>query len=243
MIVIENQVLLLIYFALVMAPPAILATIFVRLDMFREPVRAVVLTLIISYAATSIFGEIKYGVLDLPESWVSNNFINSLFLIALPEELTKFLVLYFYCVRIREFNEPMDGLVYGSLAGLGFGINEALGYAKYYQEEATSSIEVIDNILMRGLIAVPGHAFDGIIMGAFVGVALFRKVNKSIFLILAIIVPTILHFLWDFSIFSKQYANFMYLVYFVEFAVVVILFINFREKQNLKQSEEEKRVD
>ena len=199
---IETQALLLLYFLLVMGPPAILATIFVRLDMFREPVRAVILTLIISYAATSIFGEIKYGILDLPESWIANNFINSLFLIALPEELTKFFVLYFYCARIRAFNEPMDGLVYGSLAGLGFGINEALVYAGYYQSEASSSLEVIDSILIRGLLAVPGHAFDGILMGAFVGYALFRKVNRNLYLMLAIFVPTILHFLRDFSFIS-----------------------------------------
>ena len=61
----DSQFVLFLYFILVMAPPIILATIFVRLDLFREPLRAVVLTLIISYAATSIFGEIKYGILDI----------------------------------------------------------------------------------------------------------------------------------------------------------------------------------
>ena len=238
----ETQILLLLYFILVIGPPVILATIFVRLDIFREPLRAVVLTLIISYAATSIFGEIKYGILDIPDAWYDNNFINSLFLIALPEELTKFFVLYFYCARIRAFNEPMDGLVYGSLSGLGFAINEAFGYAYLYQEESSEVIEVVDSILMRGLIAVPGHAFDGILMGAFIGVMIFRKVNKSLFILLAILVPTIFHFLWDFSIYAG-YGGFVYLIYFIQLIIVVLLFRRFRNLQKSKIREEELKIN
>ena len=51
------------------------------------------------------FGEIKYGILDLLNAWIENHFINTLLLIALPEELTKFFVLYFYCSKINAFNE------------------------------------------------------------------------------------------------------------------------------------------
>tara|TARA_Y100000741_G_scaffold360889_1_gene343925 strand:+ start:1008 stop:1730 length:723 start_codon:yes stop_codon:yes gene_type:complete len=237
---IEIQFLLIIYFLLVITPPVVLATIFVRLDMFREPVRAVILTLIISYAATSLFGEIKYNILALPDSWYQNNFINSLFLIAFPEELTKFFVLYFYCTKIRAFNEPMDGLVYGSLAGLGFAINEAFGYAQIYQVESATITEVVNSILIRGLIAVPGHAFDGIIMGAFVGIALFRKVNKNLFFFLAILIPTIIHFLWDYSIYTG-YGVFVDLIFLIELIVIIILFKRFRKYQKSKIREEELR--
>lgn len=238
----DQQIILLLYFFLVIAPPVILATIFVRLDIFREPLRAIVLTLIISYAATSIFGEIKYGILAIPNSWYENDIINSLFLIALPEELTKFLVLYFYCARIRAFNEPMDGLVYGSLSGLGFAINEAFGYAYTYQTELSSTVEVIDSILLRGLIAVPGHAFDGIIMGAFIGIMIFRNVNKYLYIFLAILVPTIFHFLWDFSIFTGN-GGFVYLIYFVQLVIVILLFRRFRNLQRSKIREEELKIN
>ena len=238
----EQQFLLLFYFLLVMAPPLILATIFVKLDMFREPLRAVLLTLIISYAATAMLVEIKYGILYIPDAWERNDLINSLFLIALPEELTKFFVLYFYCVKLSAFNEPMDGLVYGSLSGLGFAIYEALGYATLYQSESNSVANVVDNILMRGLLAVPGHAFDGIIMGAFIGIMIFRKVNKQLFLILAILVPTLFHFLWDYSIFIN-YGNFVYLIYFIQLIIVIILFRRFRAYQKSKIIEEELKIN
>lgn len=238
----NQQILLLIYFFLVMAPPLVLATLFVKLDMFREPLRPVILTLIISYAATSIFAEIKYSILDIPEAWYDNDIINSLFLIALPEELTKFFVLYFYCVRTSAFNEPMDGLVYGSLSGLGFAINEAFDYAYRYQLEAESTIEVIDSILVRGLIAVPGHAFDGIFMGAFIGIMIFRDVNKYIFISFAILVPTIFHFLWDYSIFTG-YGNFVFVIYLIQIIAVIILFYKFRKMQKSKIREAEQKIN
>lgn len=238
----DNQILLLLYFFLVMSPPVILATIFVKLDIFREPLRPVVLTLIISYAATSIFGEIKYGILAIPEAWYENDVINSLFLIALPEELTKFFVLYFYCSKVEAFNEPMDGLVYGSLSGLGFAINEAFGYAYTYQVESSSTVEVIDSILMRGLIAVPGHAFDGILMGAFVGFMIFRQVNKYLFIFFAIAVPTTFHFLWDFSIFTGN-GGYVYLIYLIQLMIVIILFLQFRKFQKSKIREEELKIN
>ena len=238
----EQQIILIIYFTLVMVPPVILATIFVKLDMFREPVRAVILTLIIAYAATSIFGEIKYGILDLPNAWIENHFINTLLLIALPEELTKFFVLYFYCSKINAFNEPMDGVVYGSLAGLGFAVNEALGYAAYYQEEFSTFYEVADSILMRGLFAVPGHAFDGILMGAFIGFALFRNVNKNLFILLAIFVPTLFHFLWDFSLYAG-FGELVYLIYFIQLIAVIFIFKYFRKFQKAKIIEQELRTN
>ena len=238
----ESQFLLFIYFALVMTPPIVFATIFVRLDMFREPILPVVLTLIIGFAATSMFAEIKYSILDIPQAWYDDHFINTLFLIALPEELTKFFVIYFYCAKLQEFNEPMDGIVYGSLAGLGFAINEALFYAKSYQEESDTTFEVIDSILTRGLIAVPGHALDGIIMGAFLGYAMFRKVNLTLFILLAIIVPTLFHFLWDYSIFTG-YGNFVYLIFFIQIIIAIVLFKKFRKLQSKKIIEIEQRIN
>ena len=238
----EQQLLLLLYFTLVMTPPIILATIFVRLDMFREPIRAIILTLLISYAATSLFAELKYGILNLPEAWLDNHFINSLFLIALPEELTKFFVLYFYCSKTSSFNEPMDGVVYGSLAGLGFAINEALSYAQFYQEDLNSTSEIMYSILIRGLLAVPGHALDGIIMGAFIGYAIFRKVNLYLFIFLAIVTPTLFHFLWDYSLFIGN-NSYVYLIYFLQILIAVFIFRKFRKMQKEKIIEIEQRFN
>ena len=88
----------------------------------------------------------------------------------------------------------------------------------------------------------PGHAFDGILMGAFIGVMIFRKVNKSLFILLAILVPTIFHFLWDFSIYAG-YGGFVYLIYFIQLIIVILLFRRFRNLQKSKIREEELKIN
>jgi RsiW-degrading membrane proteinase PrsW (M82 family) len=79
---------------------------------------------------------------------------------AIPEEVFKFLVLYGYVWRKPAFDEPVDGVVYGATASLGFATLENLLYV------GQNGFEVA---VLRALTAVPGQAFTGVIMGAFVG--------------------------------------------------------------------------
>ncbi|HZI09088.1 MAG TPA: PrsW family glutamic-type intramembrane protease [Myxococcus sp.] len=79
---------------------------------------------------------------------------------AIPEEVFKFLVLYGYVWRKPAFDEPLDGVVYGATASLGFATLENILYV------GQNGFEVA---VLRALTAVPGHAFTGVIMGAFVG--------------------------------------------------------------------------
>ncbi|NMO20256.1 PrsW family intramembrane metalloprotease [Pyxidicoccus fallax] len=79
---------------------------------------------------------------------------------AIPEELFKFLVLYGYVWRKPAFDEPLDGVVYGATASLGFATLENILYVGEHGFEVA---------VLRALTAVPGHAFTGVVMGAFVG--------------------------------------------------------------------------
>lgn len=79
---------------------------------------------------------------------------------AIPEEVFKFLVLYGYVWRKPAFDEPLDGVVYGATASLGFATLENI----LYVGEGGFAVAVL-----RALTAVPGHAFTGVVMGAFVG--------------------------------------------------------------------------
>jgi RsiW-degrading membrane proteinase PrsW (M82 family) len=79
---------------------------------------------------------------------------------AIPEEAFKFLILYGYVWRKPAFDEPLDGVVYGATASLGFATLENI----LYVGEHGFGVAVL-----RALTAVPGHAFTGVVMGAFVG--------------------------------------------------------------------------
>jgi len=83
---------------------------------------------------------------------------------AIPEELFKYLVLRRYVWSKNAFDEPLDGVVYGVTASLGFATLENL----LYVGEGGIGVAVL-----RAVTAVPCHAFTGMVMGAYVGRARF----------------------------------------------------------------------
>lgn len=110
-------------------------------------------------------------------------------LAAAPEEFFKFTVLYLFAARREAFDEPMDGIVYGVTASLGFATLENI----LYTIEGGLSAAVL-----RAFTAVPGHAFCGAIMGYFVGRARFgRPEDRSRLLRAALLWPIVLHGLYD----------------------------------------------
>ena len=83
---------------------------------------------------------------------------------AIPEEGAKFWVLMRYSARHRAFEEPMDGIVYGVAASLGFATLENILYVSAGGWPAA---------LLRAFTAVPAHACFGAMMGYYIGQAFF----------------------------------------------------------------------
>jgi RsiW-degrading membrane proteinase PrsW (M82 family) len=81
---------------------------------------------------------------------------------AIPEKLFKFAVLFFYCRRLTDFDEPMDGIVYGVTASLGFATLENVLYVLNGG---------IGHAIMRAFTAVSGHALFGAVMGSYFGLS------------------------------------------------------------------------
>jgi uncharacterized membrane protein required for colicin V production len=107
---------------------------------------------------------------------------------AIPEEFFKFLVVVRYCSRQPEFDEPMDGVVYGAVASLGFATLENVLYV---------SGGGLETALARSLTAVPCHAFLGAIMGYYVGQARFHPERRGSLLATGLGLPMLLHALYD----------------------------------------------
>ncbi|MCB9565816.1 MAG: PrsW family intramembrane metalloprotease [Myxococcales bacterium] len=118
-------------------------------------------------------------------------------LASIPEETCKLAVLLLYARRHSAFDEPMDGLVYGVAASLGFATFENILYV------AQGGLGVA---LLRALTSVPGHATFGAIMGYFVGQAHFRPRDRGRLLLLAWLVPVLLHGFYDFPLLASPAA-------------------------------------
>ena len=147
--------------------------------------------------------------------------IYAFFGVALAEELCKFLFLKGFIYNDREFNEPFDGVIYGGVVGCGFATLENLMYVLPQGYEVG---------IMRMLTAVPGHAFEGMILGYFMGKAKFCP-NPNQNLIGGLGLVVILHGLYDFAAFSHA----PWAIYPVFGMVVLGIYLGLKAKRRLEK--------
>lgn len=114
--------------------------------------------------------------------------LESLLVAALPEEFFKLVVLVRYSMRKQEFDEPMDGIVYGVVASLGFATFENILYVM------DGGISVA---ISRAFSAVPLHAFLGAILGYYVGQAWKSPERRMGVLLQGYAIAVFLHAVYD----------------------------------------------
>jgi RsiW-degrading membrane proteinase PrsW (M82 family) len=160
---------LLTLVGLALAPTVFLFSFVYMRDRYEhEPLRLVILTFFIGSVMVlpAIFLE---QVLALPIP----AFVQAYVVIALVEEGLKFVAVRIKPYRSREFNEVMDGIVYGATASLGFATVENLLYVLGPHGGAVTGI-------FRAFLSVPGHVAYAGIMGFYLGLAKpFRNTSKS----------------------------------------------------------------
>lgn len=143
----------------------------------------------------------------------------------IPEEFFKFLVLRLFVWRQEHFDEPLDGVVYGATASLGFATLENILYVGEHG---------MGTAVLRALTAVPGHAFTGVVMGAFLGRARFAEPEQRTGLIWAGLGSAmLLHGSYDAFLFTGSgYA----------FLALVVLFIEVRWGRKLYKALQDEQV-
>ncbi len=117
--------------------------------------------------------------------------------VGLTEEFSKFIFLRWYIYKNRNFDEPMDGVVYSVMVSMGFAAIENIHYVMYSQDP-------IGTAIARSLTAVPAHACFGIIMGLYFGMSKFTYTQKRFgFLFKSIFFATIAHGFYDMFLFLE----------------------------------------
>lgn len=128
--------------------------------------------------------------------------------VALSEELVKLLMAYLYPFRQPFFNEPLDGIVYMMMVGMGFAIVENVIYAYNHG---------IETVLVRTFTAVPAHAIFAIFMGYFLGLAKFNPAKKRTLIGAGLGISVGIHGMYDFFILQN------YIEWLAALALVTLL--------------------
>ena len=219
----------MIQFLATALPSVILVYIFYTFDVFPEPKRLVIYTFIFGIFITFPAAHINTYAIDYFSNSYEQDpkaiyiFWYNLIPGATVEEILKFLVLFFFCRRLKDFNEPMDGLVYGSAVALGFAMKENFQYV-YNAHIFYSEWEAI--AVLRAFLTVPMHAFCGIMIGFSISYYTFVKRNILIIPI-GLIVAITFHALFNVNA-GNDLAGF--LVSF-QLIIVIALFRMLRKKQ------------
>ena len=168
------------------SPSIIILIIIYLLDKFREPKGTVIASFLLGCGFVVILWFLKipyeflyasFGNDDYWDYWIWTMYLEAGFF----EESCKFGVLYLYCLKYKNFNEPMDAIIYGVAVSLGFSAFENISY--------------VDSEEMRYIRIVPTlmHASTGIIMGLLLSKFIKFEIPNTFRIYLALIVPIIMH--------------------------------------------------
>ncbi len=122
--------------------------------------------------------------------------ITSILVVAIGEETAKFLVLVAYPLGRPFFNEPIDGIVYAVMIGMGFATLENVFYATQFGLGTT---------ILRAFTAVPAHALFSVILGYFAGLAWLRPERKWRLLVQGLLIAVAFHAAYDFLVLQRYY--------------------------------------
>jgi len=220
-------------FLLTFLPGLLILTYFIFSDRFKEPKKVIITTFILGVVIGYPAGYLNYYIEQIFSNGniINDALVGGAFAGALVEEILKFLILYFYIFKHKEFNEPMDAIVYGIVVSLGFALNENYDYVYNFAEQfKATSWEIA---LARSYSAIPMHAACGVIMGFYFGQNYFIEQGRSFSL--ALIVPIIIHGSYNFLLsFNGIYAQAI-----VVLAIIFCFFLHKVAKQHQSNKNKE----
>lgn len=165
----------------------------------REPWYMALLAAALGAGAMHLAGRVQVGVLSAMGATAGAHWSESISIAAgISEETGKLGVVLFFALALpRAFNDPMDGIVYGSFAGLGAALEESaalLGLPGGWQMlPAPEVVRIAGHLVMGGI-------------GGF-GVGMLRPLRRPWWgagLIGAFLGAVTLHVLWDLLAFSSD---------------------------------------
>jgi RsiW-degrading membrane proteinase PrsW (M82 family) len=154
--------------AAAIAPALLMLWLVIAADERPGPPFQVWTAFLLGAASISLLGAARapfMSLLSITENPALTLALRAIFGIAAPEEMVKVLVIVAVSWRRRRFADPMETVVYGAAAGLGFAAYENLAYLVQHPDMWRSLA------VLRSVLTVPFHGALGVIAGAYLAIA------------------------------------------------------------------------
>jgi RsiW-degrading membrane proteinase PrsW (M82 family) len=189
------------YIAIALAPGIAICLFIFYKDIYnREPKLNLIISFFLGCAAIipAVIFEDKFSFTS--DGTVTGVAIFSFAIVAFSEEFSKFLGLRLYAYNMKSFDEPLDGIVYSVMVGMGFATLENLLYVLKYAEIG-QGLEVG---IKRMFLSVPAHGTFAVVMGYFVGKAKFDSKNSFWLMMAGLLAAIFFHGSFDFFLFVNE---------------------------------------
>ena len=209
--------------------PVVLLALFVySKDSVKEPKPLLMILFASGFLAAAIVILINIGLSSfIPNFFITDNYehvsfyklFSIIFLeIAFVEEISKWIMIVILGYRSKSFDQLYDIVVYSVFVALGFACIENI----FYLVPSNLSLG-----LYRAIFSIPGHACFGVFMGAYLGLAKMYEDNDKmlsrIYMLYAILVPTLLHTAYNFCLLANS--KYFFIIFLVFMAILYIVSI------------------
>lgn len=195
---------------------AFLIWIYIKDKYEKEPVKLLIKFFILGALASIpavVIEDLLFGI-NIQNEYIRMAYV-SFAVAAFSEEILKIIILIMFALKNRHFTEKLDGIVYSVFVSLGFATVENIIYIVY-----GNSSQGLELGLSRAVISIPAHIMFAITMGYYLSLYKFENKdikNKNYYLIKSIVIPIVLHGIFDFILMIKSktalFVFFIYLIY------------------------------
>jgi RsiW-degrading membrane proteinase PrsW (M82 family) len=212
------------------APSIFILTFFYLRDRWqREPMHRVAMAFALGLYAMAAARGLDFTVLGfLPADWLASGteaarLFESFVLGGFVEETAKAVVLFAAIYHWDDFDEPLDGVVYGVAVSLGFATLENILYIVQARVGFDRELTIV---WQRALFAVPAHALFGGAMGYYAGKAKFDRTHPLALLrdrIFCLLVPILFHGAYNYALHHRLDARVWTMVSLISVAMWIFV--------------------
>lgn len=138
--------------------------------------------------------DLRYDAFLLAETNPLGLFAYAMLAIGPIEELAKLVPFLVVVLRFRDFDEPIDGIIYASFIGLGFAAAENLYYVNFLTPLEAAA---------RGFASPVVHILFASVWGHWIGSARLQRTNLVRGVAIGLLLAASLHGLYDFAVLLK----------------------------------------